>query len=245
MDYVDFATVCCQLIASTSPTIVSQTKAVVVFLAVLMIPWFATYCGYCGREKVPAQPAVESKKSVNKKSQRSQASHDSSRKISEDSEPTNERSSSLTKGTEATDESLTTTRTQSSKVLSKTDSSNITNVEGTQHDGTDVTQLGSEGDLTDVNIFVLKAAQNQTVVHPSLVKKKGSIEFKATSKEDIKELEAAMKSDHEQSERESLNATETTQPTTIKWGDSKCVVYETSEDVTFDDDEVPEDPDLW
>lgn len=27
-----------------------------------------------------------------------------------------------------------------------------------------------------MNVFVLKAAQNQTVVHPSLVKKKGNID---------------------------------------------------------------------
>ncbi|VDP59259.1 unnamed protein product [Heligmosomoides polygyrus] len=31
----------------------------------------------------------------------------------------------------------------------------------------------------------------------------------------------------------------------IKWGDSKCVVYETTEELTFDDDEVVDEPDIW
>lgn len=31
----------------------------------------------------------------------------------------------------------------------------------------------------------------------------------------------------------------------IKWGDSKCVVFETSSQMTFDDDEIIDEPDLY
>ncbi|PIO73874.1 hypothetical protein TELCIR_04136 [Teladorsagia circumcincta] len=86
----------------------------------------------------------------------------------------------------------------------------------TQADGTESTQLGT--DHTD--------------------------EFHGRSKA---EVEAEMATDRE-SERdkskEALKKPGAPDPK-VKWGDSKCVVFETTEEPTLDEDEVQEEPDLW
>ncbi|RCN51553.1 hypothetical protein ANCCAN_02219, partial [Ancylostoma caninum] len=113
---------------------------------------------------------------------------------------------------------------------------------------TDTTQIASDGDQLDLNSFIMKAAANQIVVHPSFVKKKGNIGatmFRKKTKEELMELDEAMKSDHN-SEREKTSQKETNkQKPEIKWGDSKCVVFETSPQMTFDDDEIIDEPDLY
>nr|CDJ89242.1 unnamed protein product [Haemonchus contortus] len=126
------------------------------------------------------------------------------------------------------------------------------NIEKTQSTmDMDSTQRESErSNDTDENVFALKAAQSQTIVHPSLVTKKGNIDkslFRGRNKAQIKALEAEMQSDHD-SDRdrttEAVKAVNAEGPK-IKWADSKCVVFETSEENTLDDDEVPDEPDLW
>ncbi|KAK6739738.1 hypothetical protein RB195_008311 [Necator americanus] len=118
-----------------------------------------------------------------------------------------------------------------------------------EEDATEETQVATELDnQVDLNDFILKAAENQIVVHPSLVKKKGNIDasmFRSRTKEEIMELEAAMKSDHESELEKDIQKEMSKQKPKIKWGDSKCVVFETSTQLTYDDDEVIEEPDLY
>ncbi|VDO74228.1 unnamed protein product [Haemonchus placei] len=74
-----------------------------------------------------------------------------------------------------------------------------------------------------------------------------STDFRGRNKAQIKALEAEMQSDRD-SDRD--KTTEAVKPVNaegskIKWADSKCVVFETSEENTLDDDEVPDEPDFW
>ncbi|XGW18728.1 hypothetical protein V3C99_002939 [Haemonchus contortus] len=115
----------------------------------------------------------------------------------------------------------------------------------------DSTQLESTRSTdTDENVFALKAAQSQTIVHPSLVRKKGNIDrslFRGRNKAQIKVLEAEMQSDRDSDRDKTTEAVKAVnaEGSKIKWADSKCVVFETSEENTLDDDEVPDEPDLW
>ncbi|EYC20712.1 hypothetical protein Y032_0021g386 [Ancylostoma ceylanicum] len=143
--------------------------------------------------------------------------------------------------------SIKLSKTPDSPPLQSSSSKTVTTTSGNPI-STDTTQMGSDDDQVDLNSFVMRAAANRLVVHPSFVKKKGNIDantFRSKTKEELIELDEAMKSDHD-SEREKLSSKESDkQKPVLKWGDTKCVVFETSSQMTFDDDEIIDEPDLY
>ncbi|KHJ78035.1 hypothetical protein OESDEN_22345 [Oesophagostomum dentatum] len=119
-------------------------------------------------------------------------------------------------------------------------------------DETEATQASDSTKQVDLNDFILKAAADNLIVHPSLVTKKGNIDtamFRAKTKEEIMELDEAMKSgpssERERPAQPVQKDKNSMQKPMIKWGDSKSVVYETTSQPTYDDDEVMDEPDLY
>ncbi|WKY00727.1 hypothetical protein Q1695_015063 [Nippostrongylus brasiliensis] len=88
----------------------------------------------------------------------------------------------------------------------------------------------------DLNDFVVRAAAINIVVDPQHVKKKGNIDDQtadpAKTKERMLQLEQDMKSTAEKTVDEDQNKS----AEKVKWGDSKCVVYETKDQLTLEDD---------
>ncbi|CAJ0599448.1 unnamed protein product [Cylicocyclus nassatus] len=111
------------------------------------------------------------------------------------------------------------------------------------------TQLSEAVSLND---YILRAAAENVVIHPGLVKMKGNIDqstFRVKTKDEIMELEEAMQSDrnseHEKGQQQT-KALATSKPApAIKWGDTKSVLFETTSQLTFDDDEIIDEPDLY
>ncbi|KAK6016734.1 hypothetical protein OSTOST_17781 [Ostertagia ostertagi] len=91
----------------------------------------------------------------------------------------------------------------------------------------------------DMNDFIVKAAASQVVVDPALVKKKGNIDDEIAdpvkTKARLKQVEDEMKSVNATIEDDKKDVKKDAQPG-IKWGDAKCVVYETRDQVTLEDD---------
>ncbi|KHJ78932.1 hypothetical protein OESDEN_21439 [Oesophagostomum dentatum] len=119
-------------------------------------------------------------------------------------------------------------------------------------DETEATQASDSTKQVDLNDFILKAAADNLIVHPSLVTKKGNIDttmFRAKTKEEIMELDEAMKSgpssERERPAQPVQKDKNSMQKPVIKWGDSKSVLYETTSQPTYDDDEVIDEPDLY
>ncbi|KAK6740236.1 hypothetical protein RB195_008606 [Necator americanus] len=96
----------------------------------------------------------------------------------------------------------------------------------------------------DLNDFIVKAAIAQTVVNPLLVKKIGNIDDQQTDptkqKEQLKKLEEQMRSKNDTIDEEKDPKKPPLQG--VKWGDTKCVLYETKDQLTLEDD--GEDADL-
>ncbi|VDM64454.1 unnamed protein product [Angiostrongylus costaricensis] len=89
------------------------------------------------------------------------------------------------------------------------------------------------GEKVDLNDYVMKAAESNTVVHPRLVKKGGNIDDAPHVPTKMKlrtVLDEAMKTREDTEERDDKNAFK------IKWGDAKCVVYETRDQLTLEDE---------
>uniref|UniRef100_A0A0K0DHE4 Uncharacterized protein n=1 Tax=Angiostrongylus cantonensis TaxID=6313 RepID=A0A0K0DHE4_ANGCA len=87
----------------------------------------------------------------------------------------------------------------------------------------------------DLNDYVMKAAESNTVVHPRLVKKGGNIDDAPHVPTKMKLraiLDEAMKTRDDTEERDDKNAFKEG----IKWGDAKCVVYETRDQLTLEDE---------
>ncbi|KJH50827.1 hypothetical protein DICVIV_02977, partial [Dictyocaulus viviparus] len=86
----------------------------------------------------------------------------------------------------------------------------------------------------DMNDFILKAGEANTVVHPKLVRKGGNIDdANAATKPKLRLI-----LDEEMKTREQTIESDDKEPfdKAIKWGDTKCVVYETRGQVTLEDE---------
>ncbi|KAL6728337.1 hypothetical protein Aduo_010117 [Ancylostoma duodenale] len=91
----------------------------------------------------------------------------------------------------------------------------------------------------DLNDFVVRAAMAQTVVNPFLVKKVGNIDDEHADpkklKAHIEQLDEQMKSKEESVEDNRPDAPKPP-PQGVKWGDAKSVLYETRDQLTFEDE---------
>ncbi|KAK5976311.1 hypothetical protein GCK32_004450 [Trichostrongylus colubriformis] len=225
----------------------ASSQTMVMLLPAMLLPGFTIYC----RKDKPLTPQSSEKSKILDRSS------EGAKKISEDSltlaEDNTQRSGTV--GSEDLTQPVenSNAHTQSHRHPPNSTKRSISSLrcETTQTDGADSTQLGTEhGNETDMNVFVLKAAQKQTVVHPRLVTKKGNIDkslFRSRSQAEIRALEEEMASDHESEKDNSKEAVKnpSAKDPKIKWGDSKCVVYETSEEPTIDEDEMQDEPDIW
>ncbi|CAJ0599985.1 unnamed protein product [Cylicocyclus nassatus] len=98
----------------------------------------------------------------------------------------------------------------------------------------------------DLNDFIVRAAMAQTVVNPLLVKKIGNIDDESADpkkqKAQLEKLEEEMKSKEDKEEEEKDKKDFKSPAQSLKWGDHKCVLYETRDQLTLEDD--AEDADL-
>ncbi|VDM78606.1 unnamed protein product [Strongylus vulgaris] len=91
----------------------------------------------------------------------------------------------------------------------------------------------------DLNDFVVRAAIAQTVVNPLLVKKIGNIDDEQADpkkqKAQLEKLEEEMKSKEDTKEDE-VKKEDASPMRSVKWGDHKCILYETRDQMTLEDD---------
>lgn len=97
----------------------------------------------------------------------------------------------------------------------------------------------------DLNDFIVKAAATNVVVDPFLVKKKGNIDDESAEPAKVKarlqRIEEEMKTVDDKSVDEDKKAVKKG----VKWGDTKCVVYETRDLVTLEDDGGDDAADIY